>query len=243
MPLPRKRSAAAGWLPLLLILLAAAGCHYPAPIQTYEYVTSYRRMSDRYDPTLSLAYAPEPTALGRYRGIVIGPVDVGEGWVEDREDAFGFATFFRVVLKSKLEALGKFDLVALGLEECPEAGLVPEQVLLMEGKITRFDMGSGFLRYLSFILVFLQAGATDLQIEGRLIEPMSGRLVLEFVDRRRHFCNTPFGPNPRNFEKGFAMRVTATETAQCLADFIAAHYDRLPRIEAGAPVEDAADSS
>ncbi|KPK65595.1 MAG: hypothetical protein AMK73_02565 [Planctomycetes bacterium SM23_32] len=232
---PDKSCAAAGWplLPVLALLLWGAGCHYPAPIQTYEYVTSYERMSDGYDPMLSLAYVPDATSFSRYRGIVVGDVGVGRGWIESREEALGFATFFRVILKSKLQQLGKFDIVALGPPGTDGVGPLGDDVLLMEGMITRFHTGSGLLRYLSYMLIFLQAGATDLQIEGHLIEPESGRLVMEFVDRRRHFCNTPFGPNPRNFHKGFAMKVTATETAQCLTDFIAMHYEGLPVIAAG----------
>ena len=98
----------------------------------------------------------------------------------------------------------------------------------VEGMITALDTGSGLMRYLSFFLWFLQSGATDFQIEGRITEAKSGRLVAEFVDRRRHLCNTPFGPNPHNFDDGYAMKITARATAECLAEFIQEGCESLP---------------
>ncbi len=211
---------------LAALLLLSAGCHYPRPVPTYEYLTDYERMSDRYDPLVSLVYAPEPTALGNYSGMIVGPITVGSGWVNDREDALHYATYLRVCLKKELNELRRFGFVAFEPDDLPVGG--SEGALRLEGMVTKFEMGSGFLRYLSGALFFVQAGATDLQFEGRIVEADTGRLIMELCDRRRHHCNTPFGPNPKNFLSGYAMAITARETAACLARLVGLSYEGVP---------------
>ncbi len=220
-------------------LLGAAGCGYPKAVPTYEFLTTYDRMDDSYEPLLSLVYVAQPTALNRYRGLIVGPVDVGEQWVESPAQARGYATYFRVVLRRELCDFGKFDFVSLD-KDCEGKGASSARVLLLEGKITKFDMGSGTMRYFSYFIPFLQGGATDFQIEGRITEADTGRLVLEFVDRRRHLCNTPYGPNPSSFDGGFAMRVTAKETARCLAAFLKMGLEGMPPVALAQAEADAA---
>ncbi|GAG02401.1 unnamed protein product, partial [marine sediment metagenome] len=148
----RERGVATA-LSALALLLAATGCHYPAAIRTYEYVIAYDRMSDAYDPVLSLLYVPAPVSLADYSGLVIGRVDVGGERVESLEEAGSFAIFFRIVLRSRLARLGKFDFVTLD-REAGEADVTPPgRTLLLEGKITAFDTGSGLLRYLTYFLL------------------------------------------------------------------------------------------
>lgn len=199
-------------------ILLVAGCNYPKPIRTCEYVTAYDRMTDRYDPEVSLVYMPDQNAFRGTRAILIGSLQVGQDWVESREEAIHYATYFRYVLQCELWKLKSFEFVALdtgiGADDTMSGG-----TLRFEGMITKFDMGSGFLRYLSPFL-FMQLGATDFQIEGRITDVRSGQLVMEFVDRRRSLANTPFGPNPRNFTRGFAMKHTMKTTAECLAAFM-----------------------
>jgi len=220
---------------LAVLCLGAQGCHYPPVVHTYEYVTDYERMSDSYDPLVSLIYVPEPLSFKDCRRILVGQVQVGQVWVDTPEEAAGYATFFRAVLRRELVKLNKFDFVGLDNGEGGQQDRDEPGTLLVEGKITKFDMGSGFWRYVSYFLWFLQSGATDFQIEGRITEADTGKLLVEFADRRRHLCNTPFGPNPHNFDKGYAMKVTATETARCLAQFIEMGCDQLPAVRADAP--------
>jgi hypothetical protein len=204
-----------------VLLLAAVGCAPPKAIRTYEFVTAYDRMTEEYDPLVSLVYLPEGVSLADYRAVVVGDFAAGVGWVEDREVAEAYGDFFRLVLKSELQQLDRFDVVTLRRDD-PALNLVAaDDVIEVEGMVTRFDFGCGWKRYFSFYLFFLDGGATDLQIEGRIRELGSHRLVAEFVDRRRHLANTPFGPNPHTFKDAFAMKVTAHATAECFASFLA----------------------
>jgi len=54
---------------------------------------------------------------------------------------------------------------------------------------------------------------------------------MEFVDRRRHLGNTPFGPNPCTLNSDFVMKVTIKETATCFARLIDKAYMGLPAEE------------
>jgi hypothetical protein len=184
-------------------------------------------MEDSYDPLVSLVYVPEDTAFSHYDGVIIGCVDVGEKLVSSRSEAERYGTLFRIVLSNQLANLQKFNFVELNCEAQPGPGM-PENTLLFQGRVTKFDSGSGLKRYLSYFVFLFQSGATDFQVEGRFLEGRTGRVVLELADRRRHLCNTPFGPNPRTLDEGFAMGVTARETATCLARFVDTQYGALP---------------
>lgn len=230
-------------IPLVAFFLFLAGCSYPPAIHTYEYVTAYDRMSDSYDPILSLVYVPRPTAFSNYLGVVIGDVRVGDIWVESPQEALGYATFLRVALRSELTKLKKFAFVSLDKDGKVLGEQLRAHALLVEGMITKFDRGSGLKRYLSYFLWFLQSGATDLQFEGRITDAATGRLIVEFVDRRRNLCNTPFGPNPNNFKRGYAMKVTARDMALCLAKFIDMGYERLPAVSVSRKVDGLAEAT
>jgi hypothetical protein len=230
-------------LPALALAAAAIlvlpGCASPRAMKTYEYVATYERMSDCYEPLLSLVYVPRRIRLKDYRGIVIGDFRVGRHWIDAPEEAQGYAQFFRVALRRELIKRNRFQFVSMDTDD-PQIsdGGGKKDVLLVEGMITGLNEGSGLMRYLSFFLWFLQSGATDFQVEGRITEASSGRLVAEFVDRRRHLCNTPFGPNPHTFDSKYAMNLTAHTTAECLADFIDKGCDGLPAADAYTPADD-----
>jgi len=206
---------------LVVAALAFAGCSssYPKATPSYEFLTGYDRMTDRYDPLVSLVHMPDLGAFERCRGVVVGDIGVGSIWIEDEDEALGCATIFRCMLLMELGKLQKFDFVLL--DEPQEASPpAPGEVCRIEGLITRFHLGSGWLRYFGGLL-FFQTGATDLQIEGRVTDAASGKVIMEFVDRRCHVGNTPWGANPRNLsDRGFAMSVTAKQTAASLARFV-----------------------
>ena len=208
---------------LLLVAFAPIGCSYPKAVHTFEYLTRYERMTDRYDPLVSLVYLPDGVELAPYRAMILEEVTVGKRWVESPEEAESYATFFRYVLRDELNKVEGVELATLDADLLERlSGEIP--VLRLEGKITRFYLGSGWQRF------FLSRGASDLQFEGRLTDARTGRLLMEFADRRRHLGNTPFGPYYRTFSHEFVMKVTMRETAECLARFVQQLYPGLPAV-------------
>jgi len=199
-----------------LLLVTCVGCASPpAPEHTFDFISDYARMTDAHDPALSLVYLPEPAKLSRYRSIIISDFTVGEHVLKDRKAADSYALLFRMLVKIAVTKSGSFEHVAL---EAPVDADQP--ACRIEGMITKFKRGSGWSRYFGGLL-FLGTGATDLQVEGRLVDATTGAVIMEFADRRRHLGNTPWGPNPRNLKDGdFAMNVTAKLTADGLAFFL-----------------------
>jgi hypothetical protein len=216
--LPRRLTLAV----LAAAVLTQVGCAYPKATHTYEFLTDYDRMTDRFDPLLSLVYMPEGAALSPYEGLIIGQIAVGENWVEEQEKARQYAMYFRCLLQKRVLDTQKFD------PYYPVSARASPRLMRLQAKITRFDMGCGWKRWLSFALPFFQGGASDIQVEGRMTDSATGRLLLEFVDRRRHLANTPWGPNPKTLNSDFVMKLTLDQTAACLAKFIEDAYQGLP---------------
>ncbi len=206
-------------LPVLLSIVLAAmhlGCSHPSAITTYDYHHRYDRMSDRFDPPVSLVYVDPGADLAIYRVMVVGEFDAGEGRVSDVETASRYAgVFFRQVLARELHETGDFY-VSLDPDYRSE---FPTAVI--EGRITVFRTGWGIGRHLGFYFFPLQpAVATDLQVEGRIRDVRSGQVVMEFADRRRFMGNTPWGPTFKTLNAEWAMKQTCILTAVSLVELL-----------------------
>ncbi len=198
------------------ISLVLAGCTTPSVVTTYEYHHRYDRMSDRYDPPVSLVHIEPGADLGAYQVIVVGEFTVGREWVNDPEKASHYGnTYLRQVLAKELLESGHFY---VSLDPFFRPAL-PTAVL--EGKITVFDTGSGLSRFLSPYLFFIQsASAVDLQLEGRLRDAHSGDILLEFADRRQFLGRTPWGPTLKTFNDDWSMKQTIILTSASLVELI-----------------------
>jgi len=199
---------------LAAVSMAAAlltGCSYPKAIHTYEYLVRYDRMTGAFDPLVSLVYAAPGRRLADYSVLFVDDIGVAESRVEDVAEAALYALRFRCTLRSELAALKKFRLVTLDRHY---ASARQPGILRLAGKVTVFDKGSGWQRYL------LGRGAADFQVECRITDMRSGEVVMELADRRGHLGNTPFGPNPKTFSNDYVMKAAIKQTAVCMAQFI-----------------------
>jgi hypothetical protein len=211
---------------LILVLLCGFlvyGCSYPDPIHTYDYLNRYDRMTDEYEPALSLVYIVPGASLDTYDAIVVGTVEPGEHWIPDPEMVTGYCTFFRHTLARELVERADFQHISLDPEYEGDY-----KTLEITAKITLFKTGSGIMRFLSPILPFLQkAGATDMQIEGRIYDQGTGEVLVEFVDRRRMLGNTPWGPTWKTMDDEWVMKQTLWGSARSIAHFIAGTDDEV----------------
>jgi len=211
------------------ILPLAGGCAYPQPLHTYEYIIQYDRMSDEYEPLLSLVYVPEGVKLSLYRDLLIGHIALGGLHVEEPDVAEHYATLFRALLQREMRKTDCFEFVTL--DEHYSDG---DPAIRLDAKITMFDFGSGACRFFGWSTCWLQAeAASDFQVEGRITDAATGDLLMEFVDRRRHMGNTPWGPNFKTFDDEFVMKQTMKETALCLSKVVAMAGDGLPEEPVG----------
>jgi hypothetical protein len=219
-------------------IMLCTGCGTPDAVRTNEFITDQERMTPA-DPLLSLVYLPDLGHLTLAEGIVIGSLAVGGERIEDPEQARVHTNLFRVMLFHELQKAdaqvkesGERGFRTIRREPPAHWERLPRRTLRLDGHVSVFDMGSGSLRYFGGLL-FLGLGATDFQIEGRLTDRATGEVVMEFVDRRRHLGNTPFGPNTKNLsDSTFAMKVTALHTARSLAYMLAQPVEALAGVDA-----------
>ncbi|MFO8008068.1 MAG: hypothetical protein R6V05_10065 [Candidatus Brocadiia bacterium] len=211
----------------LAFCLFLQGCSPPEVVRTYEYVTDYGRMEDLYEPLLSLAYIPHETDLSRYDGVIVGDLAIGEQWIEERPQAMAYAVLLRLLLRRELESSEQFAAVASGRQSSAYLNR-PGRWLRLEGMVTGCELGSGLMRYFSYYLLFLQSGATDFQVEGRILDDSTGEMLVEFADRRRGLYNTPWGPNPKTLRGEFAMTATVRDTARSIVAFLGQAREGLP---------------
>ncbi len=193
------------------------GCSPPKAIETFEYHLNYDRMSEEYDPPVSLVKINPEAHLRMYKNVVVGKFEVGEGWVKDTEKASHLAgTYFRQVLARELLESGSFY-VSLDPEFTAET-----PTAVFEGKLTVFDPGSGSGRFLSYVFFFLQSvSAVDLQVEGRIRDARTEEVLVDFADRRKFLGHTPWGPTPNTLNDDWAMKQTCILTARALANLLA----------------------
>ena len=219
---PATRKALAV-LCVTMAALVATGCgSVPKPKHTYGNVIDYERMTDHYDPTVSLVYSSGEHTLDEYHTLYIDGFKVQRGeLVEDYKEARHRGLELRYTIIDELRQ--REDVFRTVTADDRYASTSESGVLVMKPKITIYDTGSGWKRYF-----FISSGSTDFQVECKLVDAATGETVMELVDRRRFLGNTPWGPNPDALEDQFVMNLTLKETAVCLADFFEKAYHGLP---------------
>lgn len=210
----RMMGVVAGVLALMIGLgMTGCGTHNVATMKTYELVTNYDRMTSVYEPKVSLVYVAPDARLDAYKTIVIKPVEVSGVWVQDGEQAELFRPYVEQKLKDALLGTKTFDRVVMDPEYLRLASH-REKIVVLEAVITRLDRGNGTARY------FLQLGATDFQIEGRLVDAWSGETVMEFAERRRELGEKPWDPSVKAFDNEFTLKRTISIVTTNLGDVV-----------------------
>lgn len=98
--------------------------------------------------------------------------------VEEREMAQRLVDAFRASLNRELQDAEIFRIVSTD----PYFSLTKQGGLTLRIRLTEFSRGNPALRG----LIGFGVGATQVQVEGKLIENATGRVVGEFADRRLH---------------------------------------------------------
>jgi hypothetical protein len=121
--------------------------------------------------------------LNRYRVMTVAKLPVVDPAVksdDERALADGMSTFLQSEMVRRLRESALFTRVVNLSESGDEPG--DDAALRLEGQITRFDEGSQTLR---LIFGVYGGGAARVQVETRLVEVRSGRVVLVTADRRQ----------------------------------------------------------
>jgi hypothetical protein len=165
-----------------LIMVNLASC-----VGAYQVAPVAPRLTGPVTPTM-----PDPDAglvgiapgadLRPYTVLLVDRFDVPSSElkdVEDRDVADRLAPLFQTELITRIRAAGLFDRV-VNLSETTFTPSEGVRVLRLEGTLARLNTGSRALRY----FVGFGAGASKAQVETRLVEAATGRLLIVAADRR-----------------------------------------------------------
>lgn len=163
---------------LLLVSVAAA-----QTVQPSGYLQDYRRLGHVGGVPVEQVWIEPHFDIRNYRNIYVAPVQIDpyayrRHGQQDADAARRLAQAFRASLVEQLQASGIFAVVSTD----PYWSTPRHQTLILYTRIT--EMNSGNPRARKWI--GLGAGATEVQIEGKIIETREKRTLCEFADRRFH---------------------------------------------------------
>src|SRR2546428_571413 len=167
---------------LLLLALVTTGCigaYQTAPVSPVAAGDLVPRMTD---PDAGLV-ALDPTFDARaYTVLLVDRFEVSASEVKDDEDrqlAARLSPLFVTELIARARAAGLFDRV-VNLSETTYTPADGVRALRLEGGLTRLNAGNRALRN----VVGFGAGASKAQIETRMVDVATGKVVLVTADRR-----------------------------------------------------------
>ena len=175
-----------------IVLLAGCGAHRMTPVDARPVGDVRAEMEDADGGQVGLAPDFKPAA---YRVIVLQPFEVSASEIKDPEDARlakDMAAYLHAQLLRRLQAAGIFaKVIDATVSAVPTSD---ERTVRLQGQISRLTEGSQALRY----FVGFGAGAAKAQIETRLVDAQSQRVVMITADRRAAGMGI-FGGDGRQF--------------------------------------------
>ena len=175
-----------------IVLLAGCGAHRMTPVDARPVGDVRAEMEDADGGQVGLAPDFKPAA---YRVIVLQPFEVSASEIKDQEDARlakDMAAYLHAQLLRRLQAAGIFaKVIDATVSAVPTSD---ERAVRLQGQISRLTEGSQALRY----FVGFGAGAAKAQIETRLVDAQSQRVVMITADRRAAGMGI-FGGDGRQF--------------------------------------------
>lgn len=188
----------------VLMLPVFAGCSTAA--QKTGWLQDYHRLYHVGGVPLEQVWIEPEFDIRNYRTLYIAPVQIdplayrrlGE---EDHGKAQRVAAALRRALYNELKDAGIFEVVSVD----PYFMTVREQALTLQVRITEIYSGNPKKR----TVVGFGAGATEIQVEGKLFEHKYCRTFVEFADRRLHPGGAMLWGNKLASDSEFLMGIDA----------------------------------
>jgi Domain of unknown function (DUF4410)/Protein of unknown function (DUF3313) len=170
--------AAAGF-----VLVTACACGANTTAHHNGYLQSYHRLGHVGGVPLEQVWIEPEFDVRKYRTLYIAPVQIDpyayrRNGEEDRQKAHRLADAYRMVLEQELQGSGIFQFVSTD----PYFSRRREGALVLETRITEVNSGNPRQR----VMIGFGAGATEVQVEGKVIELKTCRTLVEYADRRLH---------------------------------------------------------
>jgi len=173
-------------------LLAGCGAHRMTPVDARPVGDLKAEVVDTDGGHVGVAPDFKPAA---YRVVVLEPFEVSASEIKDQDDvrfAKDMAAYLHAQVLRRLQAAGIFaSVVDATVSTAQSSG---ERAIRLQGQISKLTEGSQALRY----FVGFGAGAAKAQIETRLVDAQSQRVVMITADRRAAGMGI-FGGDGRQF--------------------------------------------
>ncbi len=152
-------------------------------VQPSGWLQDYHRLGHVGGVPLEQLHIEAEFDVRAYRVLYIAPVQIDplayrRKGKEDHEKAQRLGVAMRKVLEAQIKDLGIFEHVSTD----PYFMTVKDQALTLQCRITEINSGSPGQR----VMIGFGAGATEVQIEGKVFEHKLCRTMVEFADRRLH---------------------------------------------------------
>ena len=173
-------------------LLAGCGAHRMTPVDARPVGDLKAEVVDTDGGHVGVAPDFKPAA---YRVVVLEPFEVSASEIKDQDDvrfAKDMAAYLHAQVLRRLQAAGIFARVVDATVSTAQSS--GERSIRLQGQISKLTEGSQALRY----FVGFGAGAAKAQIETRLVDAQSQRVVLITADRRAAGMGI-FGGDGRQF--------------------------------------------
>lgn len=186
----------------LIALPAAAG--FAAKAHKNGYLQSYHRLGHIGGVPLEQVWVHPDLNVLSYRTVYIAPVQVDpmaarrNGQV-DYQAGLRLGAALREQLNLQLQGAGIFQFVSTD----PYFSFPRHGALVLEMKITEVNSGNPSLRR----RIGFGAGATEIQLEGKLIEARTCRTLFEFADRRLHPGDALFMGGAKSADAEYLMGI------------------------------------
>lgn len=152
-------------------------------VQPSGWLEDYHRLEHIGGVPLEQVWVAPELDVRNYHTLYIAPVEVDQRALKNRGDstremAQRLVMAFRKSLNRTLQETEIFRIVSTD----PYFSTVKQGALTLQMRVTEFSPGSPPVR----ALIGFGAGATKIQVEGKLIDQATGEVVAEFADRRLH---------------------------------------------------------
>ena len=154
-----------------------------ATVQPSGFLQDYHRLNHVGGVPLEQVWIHPEFDVREYRSVYIAPVQI-DPWAyrrhgqPDRHAAQQIGAAFQATVEQRLRDAQIFPFVSSD----PYFAAARHQALRLEVRITEVNSGSAGVR----AFIGFGAGATEFQIEGRVVDQKTCRTLVEFADRRKH---------------------------------------------------------
>lgn len=203
---------------LIPVLLTLTGC---SSVRPSGYLTDYAAMERVKGVDLDLVRSIDHARLDAYPVLVMGDVALSDKVSKEIEFSDKYGKFLQRRIEKELIASRKFKIVTAD-KRFLEFGKYDLRPARLDLAITDIEYGSGILRYL---IGWDSLGATIVQVEGRLADPQTGQILLEFADCRRNSGEPGLGFNilgiKRLFKPSYLVSVSLHRMSADIAKLLA----------------------